>query len=170
MGMHGSSARNLTFRTEDMQSGKKENLVIPLNHPPENLVIETQPTDGANDGSGIGSATQADELLHEGKLPANMDKNVKPKLSYLRGVESVQRLFSQGQHNEALIRLSPLLEQYPDQARLFLMQGTLYRKIGEKKMASLSFKRARELDPGNPLIDEALMKIQDEMPSGGDVP
>lgn len=156
-----SSSRNIFYRVEDAHTGKKESLYIPLNQPPQNLVVETNNKGG--EGEENIAVTKADEFLHQGKLPEAQDKKLPPTLSYLRGIQEVERLFAGEQHNEALVRLTPLLEQYPDQPRLYLMQGTLYRKIGEKKMALLSFKRAQELDKDNPLIEEALMRTQDDL-------
>lgn len=152
--------KNLYYKIEDAAGGKKESLSIPLNQLPQNLVVES-PTKREGDGGNV-SATKADELFFQGKLPDNSGKRAAPTVSYLRGIQEVEKLYQRAAYNEALIRLTPLLEQYPDQSRLYLMQGTLYRRIGEKKMALLSFQRAHELDKNNVTIEEALTRTQDE--------
>lgn len=149
-----ASAKKLYYQVEDVQTGKRENLTIPMEQTPENLVIE-----GAKDTSDrseqVATATKADQLL--------LSPGSKPKISYLRGLQDVETLFKKKEYSEALIHLAPLIEQYPNQPRLFAMQGTLYRMIDEKKLAYEAYKKAHQLDGSNVQYEEAMMRLQDEV-------
>jgi len=148
--------KNLLYRVEDVQSGKRETLSIPIAQAPQNIVVEDHEKKGADTG-----ATKADHQLRGGALLKPAAEA--PTLSYLKGVEEVEALYRRKKYGTALIKLAPLIEQYPNQVRLFLMQGTLYKKTGEKKMAVLSLERARELSPDDPALEEALFKAQSEI-------
>lgn len=139
--------------------GNKETLAIPLTQLPQDLVVEG--VSKIAKGELGPNATRADQLFSQGKV--SDAKPTAPTLSYFRGVQAVERLHAAGQFSEALIRLTPLLEQYNDQAKLFQMQGTLYRKLGERKMALLAFKRAQEIEKTNPALDEAIQRTQEEL-------
>jgi Tfp pilus assembly protein PilF len=86
-----------------------------------------------------------------------------PKISYLKGVESVERLFNQKKYADALIQIAPLLSEYPNQTKLWIMQGTLYKKIGEKRLAYQAFKKAGTLDPNNVQVQRASDLLQSEI-------
>ena len=150
--------RNLYYQMEDTQSGKKESLAIPLDQMPENLVVEDQKKHKA--GSSDQDVTKADQMITRGKLPDATANS--PTLSYLRGLQEVEDLYQKAQFNEAIVKITPLIEQYPKQARLFMMQGTLFRKIGEKQLAYQAYKRAHELDQANPAVEEAFLRVQEE--------
>ena len=47
-------------------------------------------------------------------------------------------------------------------AKLHVMQGTLYKKIGEKKLAYQAYQRAFALDKDNVRLQEAMDKLQAE--------
>lgn len=153
------SPNKLYYQIEDVQSGKRESVSIPLQQMPENLVVQQKATPKTEDGLAL--ATQADRQISDGKAAAPA-KSGKPTVSYLRGLSEVEGFYQKRQFSEALVRLAPLIDQYPKQSRLFTMQGTLYRKIGEKKLAAQSYKRAQELDRNDPMLEEAMLKSQDE--------
>lgn len=119
----------VVYQIEDLHSGKKENLSIPVEQVSENLVVERQPQSSS---------------------------------SYLVGVAEIEKLHSQGKYSDALIRIAPLIDQYPSQSRLYLMQGTLLRKMGEKTLAVESFEKAARLDSGNSMIEDALDRFKDD--------
>lgn len=153
--------QKLYYQVEDIQTGKKENLIIPLNNLPENLVVQDnkKPHDVELEFS---KATDADRQISNGKLPSPKSSD-KPTVSYLRGLAEVEDLYQKQKFSEALVRLAPLVEQYPKQSRLYVMQGTLFRKIGEKKLALQAYQKAQQLDPNNPSLEEAVLKSQDEL-------
>ncbi len=153
-------ARNINFQVEDVQTGKKESLTIPLHHSPETLVVENMQKKDPNDKDL--AVTFADRIISEGKVKSS-DQKGPLSLSYLNGTAEVEDLYTKEKYSEALIRLAPLVEQYPKQAKLFIMQGTLYRKIGEKKLALGSFKRAQKLDKSNADLEEAILAIENDL-------
>jgi len=155
------TSQKLYYQVEDVSSGKKENLIIPLRQIPENLIVQGRKGKSGEEVD-FAIATKADHQISEGKLPPGTNAN-NPSVSYLRGLAEVETLYQKKQYSEGLVRLGPLIEQYPRQARLFTMQGTLFRKIGEKKMALEAYKRAQQLDKNDPAVEEAVLKSQDEL-------
>ncbi len=151
--------QKIYYQIEDMQSGKKESLTIPLQQMPENLVVEQKNKPAPE--SELALATRADKQISAGQI-LSAGATTTPTLSYLHGLAEVESMYQKKQYAEALVRIAPLLEEYPKQSRLFVMQGTLFRRIGEKKLALASYKRAQQLEPNNPTLEEAVLKAQDE--------
>jgi tetratricopeptide (TPR) repeat protein len=158
-GFRAETQRNLYYRTEDVQSGKKESVAIPINQLPENLVVEAPTPKDLT--SSPAAATKADALI-SGSSKTSPRKEGSPAVSYLRGLRSVEDLYQKKQFEEALIQLAPLLEDYPEKPRLFVMQGTLYRQLGEKKLAYHAYKVAHDLDKSDPKVAEAFYRMQNE--------
>lgn len=157
------NSKKIYYQVEDIQGGKKESLAIPIQQMPENLVVEQRGKHSME--REIALATKADQQISDGKLP-NPETSPAPTVSYLRGLAEVEGLYQKRQYSEALVHLAPLIEQYPRQSRLFVMQGTLFRKIGEKKLALDAYKRAQQLDPNNPALEEAVLRSQEEIGIG----
>jgi hypothetical protein len=162
LGARSVQAQGIVYTMEDTTgTGGRRSMVIPVGQIPEKFVIDDLKT-RAEGESELASATKADKQIQDGKLSVG----TKPEMltiSYLRGLSDVEGLYQKKLYSEALVKLAPLIEQYPQQPRLFVMQGTLFRKISENKLALDSYKKAQELDKGNPVIEEALFRIQDEM-------
>jgi hypothetical protein len=158
------NTQKLYYQIEDSQAGKKESMAIPLQQMPENLVVEQKA--GPRTESELALATQADRQISEGKIPDAASKNSKPTVSYLRGLAEVEGLYQKRQYSEALVHLAPLIEQYPKQSRLFAMQGTLYRRIGEKKLSLDAYNRAKKLDGASATLEDAVLRARDEAESG----
>jgi tetratricopeptide (TPR) repeat protein len=154
--------KNLYYQIEDLQSGKRESFSIPVEQAPENLVLEDHRAKKSGPEGDTSEATQADRAIETGKLQAGPASSGAPTISYLRGIQEVEDLYQKQQFNEALIRIQPLIEQYPTQPKLFAMQGTLYRRIGERRLAQQAYKRAHELDKDDAAIEEAYLRTQDD--------
>lgn len=159
--------KKIYYQVEDIQSGKKESLAIPVDSLSSNIVVQGPAEKPSPTESAGAAATKADRVVNEGKLPpvAKTDSVSAPKLSYLKGLRELEKMYERREYADALVKLTPLLEEYPRQARLYAMQGTLYRRIGESKLAYESYRRAHELDQANPSYEEAYLKIQSELPS-----
>ncbi|MGZ3687703.1 MAG: hypothetical protein ACXVBW_05355, partial [Bdellovibrionota bacterium] len=72
IGYESSTPKKLYYQVEDVSSGKRENLTIPLEQTPENLVVEQRKSAGsAPEGTQLASseATKADREIRDGKLP-----------------------------------------------------------------------------------------------------
>lgn len=156
-----ASGNNVTYQVEDVAAGTKSKIEIPLAQNPQNLVVEDrmkvehtplQPE----------TPTKADAALKSGKVTRSTTKKT-PTTSYLRSLSQVEKLYRDRQYGEALVRLTPILEDYPDQARLYVMQGTLYRKIGEKKLALQAYKQAFALDKSNTDVEGVVEQLEGEL-------
>jgi tetratricopeptide (TPR) repeat protein len=148
------SESNITYESEDRTSGKNEKLVIPVAQIPKKLVIDQKNSVGES----MPSPTLAD-----GKFISELDQgNGKkpPSVSYLKGLEEVESLYRSAKFQDALIQLAPLIQDYPRVARLHMMEGTIYRRLGEKKMAYKSYQKALELDKDNLKVQQALDSLQ----------
>lgn len=146
----------ILYEVEDRTTGKNEKVEIPVAQVPSRVVIDQPAAKGQEP---IPSATLADKKFAK-------DDKTKPSMSYLKGLESVEKMYRAKHYRDALIQLAPLVEEYPAQPKLHVMQGTIYKKVGEKKLAYQSYKKALELDKDNLKVQEALDKLQTEM---GDV-
>ncbi len=75
--------------------------------------------------------------------------------SYLAKVDFIKQLFHGGRHEAALMEIDGLIKQYPTNARLYEMRGTVLDRIGYPDLALRSWKQALEFEPGK----TALRKI-----------
>ncbi|MEK7691282.1 MAG: hypothetical protein AAB425_09695 [Bdellovibrionota bacterium] len=152
-----SSDKKLYYQVEDKATGKKHNLVIPIDHNPENLVIEQRKSNAAGDSD----VTSADAIIQSGKLPlATATGGPEASSSYLRALTRLEALYDQAKYSEALIQITPMIEQYPKQARLHVMQGTLFKRVGEVKLAIKAYQEAARLEPENLKLKEAILKLE----------
>jgi hypothetical protein len=154
------SGKSLYYQIDDLQSGKRESIRIPVEQAPQNLVLEDHKAKKAGADGDLSEATKADHAIETGKLAATGQAGA-PTISYLRGVQEVEDLYQKQQFNEALIRIQPLIEQYPARAKLFAMQGTLFKRIGERKLAAQAYRKAHDLDKDDASIEEAYLRTQD---------
>ncbi len=111
--------------------------------------------------STFGSGSIADEkrkreieqslgLQESDELP-NMDQ------SYLAKIDVVKQLFHNNRHEAALIEIDRMIKDYPTNAKLYEMRGTVLDRMGYKDLALRSWKQSLEFRP-NQL---ALKKIVD---------
>jgi tetratricopeptide (TPR) repeat protein len=68
--------------------------------------------------------------------------------SYLAKMDHIKQLFHGGRHEAALMEIDGLIKQYPTNARLYEMRGTLLDRIGYPDLAVRSWKQALEFEPG----------------------
>lgn len=152
--------KNVSYRVEDVSSGKTENIVIPMVQSPENITIQDERKKALPSDPQEGElVTQADQQIHDGTL-AEHSSEEKPKISYLMGISKVEELYKKKKYAEALVRLAPLVKQYPKQTKLFVMQGTLFKKMGDSKLALEAYKRAQNLEPNNRSIRESISRLE----------
>lgn len=162
IGYETEAKRSLYYRVDEVNSGRAESLAIPIHQLPENLVVE-QSSAGSTSPRSAG-ITKADEQILS-SLPTS-DKTPKPTVSYLLGIENVKQLFNQQKFSQALIELAPLLEQYPSKPELYMMQGTLYRRLDESKLAYASYQKALKLRPDDVALNQAVYQLESKI---GDV-
>jgi tetratricopeptide (TPR) repeat protein len=79
--------------------------------------------------------------------------------SYLGGVARVKEMFSSRRYELALIELVSLEKEYPKDARLLAMKGSLYLKLGQPKLARQAWEQALSINPDDLGVAEALRAI-----------
>jgi tetratricopeptide (TPR) repeat protein len=102
----------------------------------------------------------------EGKKPAGGEaaqlvdaKKAAATRSYLGGVARVKEMFSSRRYELALIELVNLEQQYPNDARLLAMKGSLYVKVGKPKLAREAWEKSLSINPEDPAVAEALRTL-----------
>lgn len=163
-GWENSQARyqKIYYQVDDAKTGKRERIMIPLNETPEQLVISDPKMQDASLSNQV-LATEADQVL---KQASAQDPAARAQVSYLAGIQKVEDLYRQGDYSKALIHIAPLIKDYPKKSRLFAMQGTLYRQIGEPKMAIGAYTQAKNLEPKNLRYAEVIDDLQMELEGG----
>lgn len=79
--------------------------------------------------------------------------------SYLGGVARVKEMFVSRRYELALIELVNLEKEYPNDARLLAMKGSLHVKLGQPKLARQAWEQALSINPDDLGIAEALRTI-----------
>ncbi|ATB28808.1 tetratricopeptide repeat protein [Melittangium boletus] len=76
--------------------------------------------------------------------------------SYLGGVARVKEMYAARRYELALIELVALEKEYPQDARLLAMKGSLYMKLGQPKLARQAWEKALSINPEDAGVAEAL--------------
>jgi hypothetical protein len=79
--------------------------------------------------------------------------------SYLGGVARVKEMYSSRRYELGLIELVNLEKEYPNDARLLAMKGSLYLKLGQPKLARQAWEKALSINPDDLGVAEALRAI-----------
>jgi tetratricopeptide (TPR) repeat protein len=69
--------------------------------------------------------------------------------SYLAQIDHVKQLYKVARYEAALMELDEMVRQYPTDAKLYEMRGTLLDRVGRTEMALQSWQQALRFDPGN---------------------
>jgi tetratricopeptide (TPR) repeat protein len=107
-------------------------------------------------GSPVELPTAADQELL-GKEPAA----AAPR-SFLATLAKVSEMYAAHRYEMALIEVVDLEAQYPKEARIPAMKGSLYQKLGKTQLARDAWKKALELDPADTAVAEALRGLKEE--------
>ena len=81
--------------------------------------------------------------------------------SYILGTAKIKDHYRKHEYEYALISLNELLQHYPNSPKLHKMKGSLLIRLGNKKLAINSWKKALELEPRDKILKQALARIQD---------
>lgn len=68
--------------------------------------------------------------------------------SYLAKIDVVKQLFKAARYEAALIELDHLVQEYPNNSRLYEMRGTVLDRLGYTDLAIKSWRQALEFNPG----------------------
>jgi len=72
----------------------------------------------------------------------------------------IHGMFQRKSYDLAMLEITKLRVDFPDDGKLLAMQGTLYWKLGEKEKAQQTWERSMELDPANNSVLEMLEGIK----------
>jgi len=107
-------------------------------------------------GPGIETPTAADQEMLGKTPPEGRSK------SYLATLAKVGEMYKSHRFELALIEVVDLEQQYPKDARLQAMKGSLYQKLGKSGLAREAWKKSLELDPTDTTVAEALRALKEE--------
>jgi hypothetical protein len=82
--------------------------------------------------------------------------------SFLATLAKVSEMYAAHRYEMALIEVVDLEAQYPKEARIPAMKGSLYQKLGKTQLARDAWKKALELDPADTAVAEALRGLKEE--------
>jgi tetratricopeptide (TPR) repeat protein len=98
----------------------------------------------------------------EARPAASVDaREAAGKKSYLGGLAKISELYKDRRYELALVEAVNLEAAYPRDARVVAMKGSLYLKLGKKRLAREAWQRALTLDPSDAGIAEALRELGD---------
>jgi hypothetical protein len=153
------------------------------------IPLRGAPTDGTTDDRLPSRLTAADrELMEERALErtpsadraAGADHTTQPAVaagpkkpdskrprgSYLGGIARVRELYRTRNYELALIDCVDLEREYPNDAKLLAMKGSIYRKLGKNRLARETWEKALALDPDNQTVADALRELAGEEEEG----
>ena len=113
----------------------------------------------------VGPASEADREIIDAKkaageaVPEAAAEGAEVS-SYLQTLARVRALYQRRQYELALVELVALDRQYPDDARILAMKGTLYKKLGRLDEARRAWERVLVIDPDNRAVARALEALE----------
>ena len=116
--------------------------------------VASKPEAAAEPAKG-GAAAKADKAA-PGALDARAAAR---KKSYLGGIARVSEMYSARRYELALIEVVNLETDYPNDARLLSMKGSLYLKLGKARLAREAWEKALTINPDNAGVAEALRSV-----------
>jgi tetratricopeptide (TPR) repeat protein len=87
------------------------------------------------------------------------DKPQSAKASYLLTLARVKDLYRSKQYELALVELTELDRQYPDDEHILSMKGSLYERLGNKNLAREAWQQTLRINPYNLAVLEALQRL-----------
>lgn len=92
--------------------------------------------------------------------PEDVDARLLAKRkSYLGGLAKVNEMYASRRFELALIELVNLEKDYPGDARILAMKGSLYLKLGKNKLARDAWEKALAENPEDEALAEALRNL-----------
>jgi hypothetical protein len=103
--------------------------------------------------------TAADQEILAGRKDVTPGEASK---SYLGSLARIGELYGARKYELALIEAVDLEAQYPKDARLAAMKGSLFQKLGKPQLAKEAWQKALDLDPGDTVVAAALRGLSEE--------
>jgi len=94
-----------------------------------------------------------------GGRKASDDKPPAAKASYLLTLARVKDLYRTRKYELALVELSELDRQYPEDEHILSMKGSLYDRLGQKNLAREAWQQTLRINPYNLAVLEALQRL-----------
>jgi len=118
----------------------------------------------ASDGDGLKRAAARDDENGKPapKRPARKPGDDKPpsaKASYLMTLARVKDLYKSRQYELALVEITELDKQYPEDEHILSMKGSLYERLGNKNLAREAWQQTLRINPYNLAVLEALQRL-----------
>jgi tetratricopeptide (TPR) repeat protein len=88
------------------------------------------------------------------------DKAPSAKASYLLTLARVKELYRSKQYELALVELAELDRQYPEDEHILSMKGSLYERLGNKKLAAEAWQQTLRINPNNLSVMDALDRLK----------
>jgi tetratricopeptide (TPR) repeat protein len=120
---------------------------------------------GEFEAEGTTGQTEADrEIIDAKKASGEPTPKEKPgeapkARSYLGTLAKVNALFKKRQYELALIELTALDREYPEDERILEMKGTLLWKLKRPKQAREAWERVLAINPNNTVVAQALEQL-----------
>lgn len=95
----------------------------------------------------------------ERQLKEGPDWKSDRRAGYLSSVAKVKELYVARRYELALIELVDLMEDYPEDAQLYSMKGSLYLKLGRAKLAREAWEKSLSINPNDLGVAEALRTV-----------
>lgn len=105
---------------------------------------ETAIADGASTPAPAGSASSSVDAGQQ---------------AYLAALARIRALYGARRFELALLEVSALARQRPDDAKLWTMKGSLHKRLGQKGEAREAWERAQKLAPDDPEVSAALSDL-----------
>jgi Flp pilus assembly protein TadD len=82
-------------------------------------------------------------------LAPSEDSTPQASTSYLGGLDHIKQLYRLSRFEVALLETDEMIKQYPTDATLYEMKGTLLERLGKRELALQSWNQSLRLDPKN---------------------
>ncbi|HXU02963.1 MAG TPA: hypothetical protein VN903_18480 [Polyangia bacterium] len=109
-------------------------------------------------GAGDGGETKPAADKRPARKPGD-DKAPSAKASYLLTLARVKDLYRTKQYELALVELTELDRQYPEDEHILSMKGSLYERLGNKNLAREAWQQTLRINPYNLAVLEALQRL-----------
>ena len=122
--------------------------------------IEEQSRADSEVPGGEGSDAQGGEEAKRARpAPRPGGPGASPRSSYLLTLAKVKELYKTRNYEVALVEISSLERDYPNDERILSMKGSLYEKLGKKQLARDTWQTVLSINPYNLQVVEALQRL-----------
>ena len=131
---------------------------------PDSRYKERRPTSVDREIASVLPQTSPDEEWKRSEVETGLGliptENITPKAdtSYLGSIDYIKQLYKSSRFEAALIEVDQAIREYPTDARLYEMRGTLLERMGFSDLAMKSWQQALEYNPNNQSLKRFMEK------------